>query len=37
MKPLMWTVGLVTAVAAFWGFWLLLELGIRLGEVTGGR
>jgi hypothetical protein len=32
-----WTTGLLTAVTAGMGFWLLLEVGIRLGEVAGGR
>jgi hypothetical protein len=33
----MWTTGLLTAVLAFAVFLLLLQAGIRLGEVAGGR
>lgn len=32
-----WSVGLLTAVMAGAVFLLLLEIGIRLGEVAGGR
>jgi hypothetical protein len=37
MNRLLWTAGILTAVLAFVSFLLLLQAGIRLGEVTGGR